>query len=473
MNNQFNVVIGIEVHVVVNSQSKMFSSSKNSHSDIPNTNISPIDLGHPGTMPLPNKNCISKGIVLARALNMQISDSISFDRKNYFYQDLPKGFQITQQYNPIGRNGKIQLSNNCSVDIERIHLEEDTAKQFIEEDGIYLDYNRSGLPLIEIVTNPVIKNGKQAVEFLKKLKSILLINNISDAKLEDGSMRADINISVNHKLSNKFGTRVEIKNINSFSNVEKAIDFEINRQIQQILLNNKIEQETRKFNDKNNQTEFMRKKTDSVDYHYMIEPNIYFRPLNQNFIDEVIQQNYIDVDLVIADLEKDDISKEFINMLLDDIFLYRSFIHLDKIVKNKKESVKWLCNELMGILSKNNKNMSHISYAKLDEIGKMINYLLSNKINGKQAKEILKIIYETNKDLETIIDEKNFKQITDEKILSDILNKYIKENQKLLDEYDSRPERVEKFFIGMVMKDTNGQANPDIVNNLFKKIINK
>lgn len=202
MINLFNVVIGIEVHVVLNSKTKMFSPSKNSHSDKPNTNIFPIDLGHPGTMPQPNKECVSKAIVLAKALNMDVNKVISFDRKNYFYQDLPKGFQITQQFYPIGFNGKMKIEEN-EIEIERIHLEEDTAKQFNIDGEIFLDFNRSGLPLIEIVTKPVFKNGKQVSSFLKKLKRILVFNNISDAKLEDGSMRADVNISINHHLSNK------------------------------------------------------------------------------------------------------------------------------------------------------------------------------------------------------------------------------------------------------------------------------
>lgn len=473
MRNLFNVVIGIEVHVVINSKTKMFSPSKSSHSDLPNTNIFPIDLGHPGTMPRPNIECIKKGIVLAKALNMEISNFIDFDRKNYFYQDLPKGFQITQQYNPIGKNGKIKLDDNTYIDIERIHLEEDTAKQFSENGEIFLDYNRAGIPLVEIVTKPVIKSAKEASNFLKNLKRILVFNNISDAKLEEGSMRADINISINHVLSKEFGTRVEIKNINSISNVEKAIEFEINRQLNLVLSNKQVKQETRRFNDKTLSTEFMRDKTDAVDYHYMTEPNIYFRTIDKKFIDESIKNNYVDVNKIENDFIKENISQEFINILMDDIDIYNAFKFLNSKVKNTNEVIKWLCVELIGLLSKNNQSIKNISLKKLEYISEMIILLLDNKINGKQAKEIIKFIYETNKTVSEIIEENNFKQITDEKIISEILQKHIEQNPNMVKQYQDRPERAEKFFIGMVMKDTNGQANPDIVNKVLKKCLSK
>lgn len=472
MRNLFNIVIGIEVHAVINSKTKMFSPSKSSHNDLPNTNIFPIDLGHPGTMPAPNVECIKKGIVLAKALNMEISNFIDFDRKNYFYQDLPKGFQITQQYNPIGKNGKIKIDNDIFIEIERIHLEEDTAKQFSENSEIYLDYNRAGIPLVEIVTKPVIKSAKEASSFLKNLKRILVFNNISDAKLEEGSMRADINISVNHVLSNEFGTRVEIKNINSISNVEKAIEFEINRQIGLILSNKKVNQETRKFNDKTLSTEFMREKSNAIDYHYMTEPNIYFRTIDKKFIDDAIKNNYVDIDKIEENLINENISKEFINILMDDIDIYNAFSYINSKVKNTNEVIKWLCVELIGILSKDNKSIKSISLQKLDYIAEMINILLNNKINGKQAKEIIKFIYETNKSVLEIIEENNFKQITDEKIIKSILQKYIDTNINMVKQYKDRPERAEKFFIGMVMKDTNGQANPDVVNKVLKSMLN-
>jgi aspartyl-tRNA(Asn)/glutamyl-tRNA(Gln) amidotransferase subunit B len=243
--NNFRATIGIEVHTELNTLSKMFSSVAVSAYDKPNTNINEIDLGLPGVLPSPNKAAVIKGIQLATALKMEINNNLCFDRKNYFYQDLPKGFQITQQYHPIGRNGQIRISNKI-IKIERIHLEEDTAKQQIINGKLCLDYNRCGIPLIEIVSQPDMETPKEAIEYLTLLKRILTFLNISDGKMEDGSFRADVNISVAPIGTNKLGTKVEIKNINSFANVGSAIEYEFQRQVRQLLKGEKVIQETRR-----------------------------------------------------------------------------------------------------------------------------------------------------------------------------------------------------------------------------------
>lgn len=466
------VIIGIEIHVVLNSKSKMFSSSKNNHLSPPNTNINPIDLGLPGTMPAPNLECIKKAIIFSKALNMEIAKNISFDRKNYFYRDLPKGFQITQQFNPIGKEGYIELNGN-KILIDRVHLEEDTAKQNITPDGIFLDYNRSGLPLIEIVSSPTISSGKEAVAYLKKIRRILIFNNISDAKLEDGSMRADINISLMPLGSNEYGTKVEIKNINSITNVEKAINFEINRQTKLILTNNKINQETRRFNDSTNETEFLRMKTDAVEYRYMTEPNIYIRSIDNKFIDTLIKENFKNIDLIEAKLESYNISHEIINIIFDSIFNYELFLQVNKIVKNPLEVSKWLFIELNGLLTKEGKTYIDLGTDKYDEIAKMIQELLSNKLNGKQCKEIIKHICSTNLKLDEILTKFNFSQINDELILGKIIEELIKENIKILNEFENRPEKVNKFFLGLLMKETKGQANPKIAMDILQEMIKK
>jgi aspartyl-tRNA(Asn)/glutamyl-tRNA(Gln) amidotransferase subunit B len=243
--NNFKATIGIEVHTQLKTNSKMFSAAPTVFNDEPNTNINEIDLGLPGTLPSPNKNAVIKGIQLATALQMQIEPILCFDRKNYFYQDLPKGYQITQQYHPIGRNGSITISNK-KIQIERIHLEEDTAKQQIINGELCLDYNRCGVPLIEIVSCPDIETPKEAVEYLNELRRILIFLNISDGKMEEGSFRADVNISVAPVGSSKLGTKVEIKNINSFANVADAITYEIERQTRQLLKGEYVVQETRR-----------------------------------------------------------------------------------------------------------------------------------------------------------------------------------------------------------------------------------
>lgn len=224
----------------------MFSDAKNSHNDKPNTNISFFDLALPGVLPSINENAVKKALVLAKALNMQIDTLLRFDRKNYYYQDLPKGYQITQQYFPIGKNGYIEIADNKKIDIERIHMEEDTAKEQTINGHILLDYNRAGVPLIEIVSRPVIHSANEAVMYLTKLKQILVFMDISDGKMEDGSLRVDLNVSIAPHGLNQLGTKVEVKNLNSFANVAKAINYEIQRQSELLLKDLPVMQETRK-----------------------------------------------------------------------------------------------------------------------------------------------------------------------------------------------------------------------------------
>jgi aspartyl-tRNA(Asn)/glutamyl-tRNA(Gln) amidotransferase subunit B len=244
--NNFEFTVGVEVHTVLNTKSKMFSSSPCIADEQINTYINEIDLGLPGTLPSPNQQAVIKGVVLAKALGMQIDSLLRFDRKNYFYPDLPKGFQITQQYYPLGKDGTIKLKNDKVIRVERIHLEEDTAKQLTIGDQLCLDYNRCGDPLVEIVSKPDLHTTEEVYEYLTELKRILIFLNISDGKMENGSLRVDLNISVAPIGAKQLGTKVEIKNINSFANVVKAINFEFTRQVRELLKGERVRQETRR-----------------------------------------------------------------------------------------------------------------------------------------------------------------------------------------------------------------------------------
>ncbi|MGL5591548.1 MAG: Asp-tRNA(Asn)/Glu-tRNA(Gln) amidotransferase subunit GatB [Mycoplasmoidaceae bacterium] len=470
------ITIGIEVHTVVSSKSKMFSSSKNSKNSDPNTEINEIDLALPGTMPSVNEEVIRKAIVLAKFFNMEIDKSIRFDRKNYFYQDLPKGFQITQQFFPIGKNGHIDINlknGKKRIEIERIHLEEDTAKQNKINNEIHLDYNRAGLPLIEIVTKPTIHSVEEASAFLRALRQVLQFNSISDGKMEDGSMRADINISIAPIGSEKLGTRVEIKNINSINNVEKAIEFEVNRQYQLIISNKKFGNETRRFDDVNNTTEFMREKVSDLDYRYMTEPNILNIEIDDKFIQESLDMYSLDIKKIENNLIKDGLDQVMISHLINDYDLFKVFNEINKECNDSKEVYKWLCIELLGQISKKETKIEDIPNIWIDNIIELIKKLKTEEINSKQAKELVKHFIETNKKISDLIKELKFVQINDPKIIDEILDKYIKENENMLAQYDERPERVEKFFIGMVMKETNGQANPNVCLEIFKNKIKK
>ena len=481
MINNFEVIIGIEVHTVLNTKTKMFSSSLNLHNAAPNTLVNVIDLGLPGILPAPNAMAIVKAIWLAKSINAEINyQNIQFDRKNYYYLDLPKGYQITQQFFPIGKNGKINImSNNVEkvITIQRMHLEEDTAKQIIKNGYIELDYNRCGLPLIEIVTDPVIYSANEAMEYLKKLVQILRFNNISDAKLEDGSLRADVNISVRPIGQKSLNNKVEIKNINSISNVGKAINFEINRQIGLYFQNKEVLQETRRFDDQTNQTILMRTKEDAINYRYFHEPNITKICLTDNEYQQILKLKNKDINEIVIDLVNWGLSQANIDLLLNDYDLYKKYIQLLDLTNLPILAFNWLTVDLMGYLKKDNLQINDLDDLVLVELAKMLTKLNNQEINGKQAKIILEEIYKNKLTTIEIIKKYNFEQIKDEKIILNLVEKIISNNLEMVNQFSDRPERVIKFLVGMVMKETNAQANPkittDIINNLlitkFKK----
>ncbi|MCQ2956919.1 MAG: Asp-tRNA(Asn)/Glu-tRNA(Gln) amidotransferase subunit GatB [Mycoplasmoidaceae bacterium] len=327
--NNFQTVIGIEVHTVVKSNSKMFSATKSCHTDPVNTNINEVDIGLPGALPTVNEEVVMKAICLANALHMTIAPTVSFDRKNYFYRDLPKGYQITQQFNPIGTDGYVEINvgdKQKRIRIERIHMEEDTAKQLKTQDKVLLDYNRSGMPLIEIVSKPDIASAQEAMAYLTQLKRILnFCGEISDAKMEEGSLRADVNISINLHGTNQYGTRVEIKNLNSIANVGKAIEYEADRQAKAYVSGQVIKAETRRYDDVKGETIYMRDKTAAVDYHFMPEPNLLEFKLDQKFIDDAKAIAKYPLEEFEAKLNELGLDQIIINQLLDDYPLYKVF----------------------------------------------------------------------------------------------------------------------------------------------------
>ncbi|MDR0986041.1 MAG: Asp-tRNA(Asn)/Glu-tRNA(Gln) amidotransferase subunit GatB [Mycoplasmataceae bacterium] len=465
--NNFITTIGIEVHTELNTKTKMFSSSYVNSYDEVNTNINEIDLGLPGSMPTPNKEAVVKAIKLAKALNMKVDSLLRFDRKNYFYQDLPKGYQLTQQYFPIGKDGKI-----LDVNIERIHLEEDTAKQQIVDNKLCLDYNRCGVPLIEIVSKPDIHSSQQALRYLNELKRILIFLNISDGKMEDGSFRADINISVAPIGAKTLGTRAEIKNLNSFLAIEKAIDYEFNRQVRCLLKGEVLQQETRRWDDVKNQTIFMREKSDNIDYHFFREPNIVEIDINTLVKQTNINQNQLPINIK-NNLISLGLKEQTVETLLDNFEMYKVFSYINEKVNKPQIVATWIINELGGLLKNDNKSYKDLSNDKLNLFIEMIQTLINQKINGKQAKTIFEKIYLENKSTKQLIKELGFIQITDENLIKDYLQKYVDANKNMLEQYDQRPERVEKFFIGLLMRDTKGQANPNIAIKILKSLMNK
>lgn len=336
----FDIIIGIEAHVVLNTKTKIFSAAGNNHDSTSNTKVAFLDLGLPGILPVINKHVVHKAITLADALHMKINhDPIIFDRKNYFYPDLPKGFQITQQFHPIGTDGVIEILDENKqpkiIQIQRIHMEEDTAKQMTDDQKMYLDFNRAGSPLIEIVTTPCINSAYEAMEYLNELRKILIFKDISDARMDKGSMRADINISVRLKGQKAFGTRTEIKNINSITNIGKAIDFEVKRQTSLLLNGGVVKQETRRFDDVNFTTEFLREKSNAVDYRYMTEPNVFQFRLSKNYIEKILNNKKPSPKEIREILQTYGLETDNINLLLDNIELCLFYLQVAKKIERE------------------------------------------------------------------------------------------------------------------------------------------
>ncbi|MGZ9414143.1 Asp-tRNA(Asn)/Glu-tRNA(Gln) amidotransferase subunit GatB [Mycoplasma sp. 5370] len=464
--NNYEVVIGIEIHLELNTKTKMFSAAKNSFNEENNKNISLVDLAYPGTLPLLNKEAVIKAIKLAKALKMNIDNELHFDRKNYFYPDLPKGFQITQQFRPIGKNGKVSFKINNEVNeisIERIHLEEDTAKQLHTEQGTFLDYNRAGIPLIEIVTNPVIKNANQAAKYIETIAKIAKFLGISDAKLEEGSLRADINLSLN-KPGEGFGTKVEIKNINSVSNVKKAIELEIATQTLKLNNNEKIIQQTKRFDDVLQQNIVMREKTGAVDYRYYPEPNIPVIQLKEEFIDSIkLDKLHWEWE---EELLNQSVSNIYVEQLLNNFDWLQFFNKIN--FDNKDKLAKFFFSEIVPIIKEKSIDSLNITPNNIVEI---LTLEKNNSISSKQAKEIVLYKEKENLSIDEIIKKYNLVQIENNDLIQKILNNLILENEQLLNDYENRPERVIKFFLGQIMKQTKGQANPQKANELTIKTI--
>lgn len=470
----FEVVIGLEVHCELKTKSKMFSAAPVSFGEEANTKVNVVDLAMPGVMPVLNKAGVEYAIRVCHALNMEIDELVCFDRKNYYYSDLPKGFQITQDRRPIGRNGTMDLNidgNLQTIEIERLHMEEDTAKQVHFDDCTLIDYNRAGIPLIEIVTKPTIRSAKGAAAYLEKLRQIFLFTEVSDAKMEEGSMRCDVNISLRPFGSNEFGIRTEIKNLNSISNVQKAIEFETKRQEALLISGDKVLQETRRYDEDLKETVLMRAKGDAVDYKYYPEPNILPIRLDHNWVEEIK-----------ANLPKmpDVRVEEYINKYMipktDALILVQSkeiadfFEDTIKYTKHYKLVSNWILGEIQAYLNKVN---VIITQTKIngEYLAKMINYIQDGIISSKQAKIVFEILINEGKDPEIIIEENNMKQISSPEELTKIINEVLDNNLSSIEDYRGGKDRAIGFLVGQIMKHTNGQANPGVTNKILIELL--
>tara|TARA_B100001173_G_scaffold110834_1_gene96137 strand:- start:957 stop:2432 length:1476 start_codon:yes stop_codon:yes gene_type:complete len=475
--NVYEVVIGLEVHAQVTSNSKLFSSSSTTFGAEPNTQVSLVDAAFPGMLPVINEYCVKQAIKTGIGLKAKINKKSVFDRKNYFYADLPQGYQISQFKYPIVGEGNVILDmpdGQKKVGIERLHLEQDAGKSIhdVDPQNTLVDLNRSGIALMEIVSKPDLRTPDEVSAYIKKLRSIMRYLGTCDGNMQEGSLRADVNVSVRLKDSEKLGTRCEIKNVNSIKFMQMAIDYEANRQVDLIEEGKKIDQETRLFDTKKNETRSMRSKEDAHDYRYFPDPDLLPLEVSDDFVDKLK-----------ADIPElpDDKKKRFIDefnlspyeatILVSDIEIAKYFEEvIAKMGKNKdvKLAVNWITGELFSVL--NNKNLE-ISQSPISSknLSILINLIKNGTISGKIAKTIFELMMDGDQDPQKIVEEKGLKQESDPKALEALIDKIIKDNKEKAIEYKQGKEKLFGFFVGQAMKVSNGKANPQLINEILKK----
>ena len=472
----FEAVIGLEIHVEMKTKSKMFSASPNSFGSEVNTNVNVLDMGFPGTLPVVNKRAVINAIRVCNALHMNIDQEIWFDRKNYFYSDLPKGFQITQDKRPIGSRGYVELNTSKGIkriNIERLHMEEDTCKQLHMSDYSLLDYNRAGTPLVEIVSCPEIRTGEEARLYVEKIKSIVVYADVSDGKMEEGSLRCDVNVSIRPVGSEKFGTKVEIKNLNSTSNVERAIEFEINRQEKIILSGGVVEQETRRFDETKKETVLMRKKTDAADYKYFTEPNITPIRISDAFVKDAIDTCPELADAKLARYKNDlGLSDYDADILLQDKGMSEYFDEACKQTSCYKLLCNWIMVDVASYINKAAINISKFNVSPVN-LAKLVNMVDKGTISSKQARQIFEKMIECDEDPNKIADKLNMTQICDENIILGFVNEVLEANPQSIEDYKAGKDRAVGFLIGMIMKKSQGKANPALTSKLVIQELNK
>ncbi len=473
----FEPVIGLEIHVQMKTKSKMFSSSPNSFSRFPNSEVTPFDMAFPGTMPVVNKQAVINAIRVANALHMNIDHTLHFDRKNYFYADLPKGFQITQQRRPIGSNGYLMIKdkdgNPKRIGIERIHMEEDTCKQLHFVDYSLLDYNRAGAPLVEIVSYPEMRSDVEASRYVEAIRNIVVYSLTSDGKMEEGSLRVDVNVSLRPYGSSEFGTKVELKNLNSLKNIELALAYEISRQSSILLSGGKVEQETRRFDESSGKTILMRKKTDAVDYKYFPEPNITPIILSDEFVNEAIstcpelydskKNRYMSYGLA-------EVDADIILSSLDMAYYF------EKCIKGNEKLAKTISNFLIvetnSYLNKNGLTMADFKLAP-EDLAKLAS-MQEEGYSHKQCADIFFYCLDNDSSIEDAVKALHIeKQSNDAGEILPLVTEVLDANPQSIADFKGGNGRAIGFLIGQVMKKGKGKINASLVAKIMNEEINK
>lgn len=471
---EFEPVIGLEVHAQLKTKTKIFCGCSTSFGAPPNTHTCPVCLGMPGVLPVLNKKVVEYSIRMALATHCQIAPSSRFARKNYFYPDLPKGYQISQYELPIAQNGYIDIETNGNtkrIGITRIHMEEDAGKLIHASNRpvSYVDFNRTGVPLIEIVSEPDIRSAEAAGNYLRKLRAILRYLNICDGNMEEGSFRCDANVSVRPKGEETFGTRTEVKNLNSFKHVENALRFEIDRQIEMQTEDQGIIQETRLWNPDRAKTESMRGKEEAHDYRYFPDPDLVPLVIDKKWIDE-IQETLPEL----PDEKKERFIKEYALPVADATVLTSSKELADyfeaclQICSNPKQVSNWVMGPLLGLLNAENKPIDQ-SPIDTENLANLLLMIDDGTISGKIAKTVFEEMATSGKSPKDIVEEKGLVQVTDVSAIEEVVLNVLSQNTDEVQAYKNGKTKLLGFFVGQIMKETKGKANPKIVNDVLKK----
>jgi aspartyl-tRNA(Asn)/glutamyl-tRNA(Gln) amidotransferase subunit B len=484
LRQKYDTVIGLEVHAELNTKTKIFCSCANKFGGQPNTNICPTCLGLPGSLPVFNEEVMHKAIKTGLALNCTIAAKSKFDRKNYYYPDLPKAYQISQYDMPIAVKGQIEIvdkeGNKKTIGITRAHMEEDAGKlvhltktgQIGDAEESLVDYNRGGVPLIEIVSEPDMRTAEEAYLYLTTLKSILKYIDISDCNMEEGSLRCDANVSVKPRGQKEFGVKVEIKNMNSFKNVQKAIEFEEERQMKMCEEKEKIAQETRLWDPSKEKTFSMRSKEESHDYRYFPEPDLPPLEISNEMIEKVRKElpelPGVKMERFIKDYS---LPRYDASVLTGDTELAGFYEEVVKACNEPKLSSNWIMVEMLGKM--NQAGIEDLKAIKVTPaaLGKMIKMITANTISGKIAKQVFEEMFNTGADPEKIVAEKGLTQITDTGAIEKVVDEAIAANPKIVEEIKAGKVAAMGFLTGQVMKASKGKANPGMVNELLKKKI--
>lgn len=473
----YETIVGLEIHVELSTKTKAFCSCENSFGGEPNTRVCPVCLALPGAMPVLNRNVLNYAVMAAKALNCKINNKSKFDRKNYFYPDLTKGFQITQNDKPICENGYLEIEvgdQKKKIGIFRIQMEEDTGKSLHTEEGeTLMDYNRCGVPLIEIVTKPDMSSGQEARAFLEKLKNTLTFLGISDCKMEEGSLRCDVNVNIKDKESGKKTAVTEVKNINSFRGVEKAIDFEVQRH-KKILEENIDEiRTTRRWDDAKNETILMRVKYTVSDYRFAPEGDLPPVVISDDDIKEILSHMP-----ELPDAKKERFKKEYnlneydSNILTSSKELSEFFEKIAKEFDDYNMLSNWTLTEILRRIDIENNEKFELPFEDKEFI-ELLKAIKSNKINNNAGKKVLREMFETGKKCNEIIEDLGLVQISDSGQIEKIVDKVLSSNPQSIEDFKKGKNRALGFLVGQVMKESHGKANPQIVNKLLNEKLNK